>query len=73
VLLGHDSHPLVDEVCDGDWLAAVGAWAAWADAAGEAVAVLAALFAGQSLSAVGALVDGVFAQGDRGGLRRHRR
>lgn len=48
------------------------AWAAGADAAGEASAVLAALLCEQALAAVGAFVDGVFASalgwrdGDRG-------
>ena len=48
----------VDEFCERDWLVAVGAVAADADAVHEGAAVLAALFAEGSVVAGVALVDG---------------
>lgn len=67
---GHYGY-LLDQVVHGDWLRAVRARPARADATGEGVAVGAALLAEEPLAAVRAFVDGVLAAGP-GGRRGHR-
>ena len=64
---GHDGRFVVEQVGDGDGLVAVGAWSADADAAGEGAALLAALFAEEPFTAVGAFVDGDLLAGLGGG------
>ena len=56
----------VKEICDRDRLLAMWTRAAHTDPTGKSAAVIAALFAQESLSAVGALVDGDLSAGPGG-------
>jgi len=57
---------VVKEICDRDRLLAMWTRAAHTDPTGKGAAVIAALFAQESLSAVGALVDGDLSAGPGG-------